>query len=119
MFTSSSHSNSPLYSFRFASKKASTSINFIKLTVEKQLTLQSFGQFLLININLFKLFFYNICFFNFFSILTKEKSLSFSMWDPTIPRISWARKTIVRNKDSCFLCHFRKHLMSFASTSYF
>ncbi len=86
MFTSSSHSNSPLYSFRFASKKASTSINFIKLTVEKQLTLQSFGQFLLININLFKLFSYNICFFNFFSILTKEKSLSFSMWDPTIPR---------------------------------
>jgi len=63
-------------------------INSMKdLEGEKQPTLGSFGQFLLVNINLSKLPICSLHIFKFISILTKEKFLSISICGPIIFKI--------------------------------
>jgi len=62
MFTSSFHSNSSSYSSK---EETWASINSINVEAEQQPTLRSFGQFLLVNINLFKLY---ICSLHIFKL---------------------------------------------------
>jgi hypothetical protein len=66
------------------------SINSIKdLKGEKQPALGSFGQFLLVNINLsnISLHICSLHIFKFTNILAKEKILSTSIWGPIISKI--------------------------------
>jgi len=63
-------------------------MNLTKLEGDLQPILESLGQFLLTNfINFSKISNYNLHIFKFVKIITKEKILLVSIWDPTIPKI--------------------------------
>jgi len=52
------------------------------------------------------------------SILANEKIHFVSICDPTMPKIWWVRKPIVRNIVSCFSQYWKGHLMSLTSNWY-
>ncbi len=51
------------------------------------------------------------CLLKFVSILSKEKILLVSIWEPIMSKISKARNAIVKNMASCFSYHWRRHLI--------
>ncbi len=64
------------------------SMNSTKLDGDLQPILGSLSQFLLTNIKISKFSDCNLHLFKFARILAKEKIISVSIWDPTIPKIS-------------------------------
>jgi hypothetical protein len=96
---------------KLISFKGDSTNSIMQLEGEEQLTLGSFDQFLLVNINLYTLPICNLHIFKFINILTKEKILSVSIWGPIISKISHVSKTIVENKNLCFPHHSKAHSM--------
>ncbi len=113
MSKSSSHSKEPSNFSNSSSKFKSFSISSTKLEGGLQSILESFDQFLLTNINLFKFSNYKWHFFNF--VISKEKILSISICDSTSLKICQAKKPTIGNMVSYFAHHWRKHLISLES----
>ncbi len=116
--TTSSLSNSPSNSFNSSSRSTSFPRYSIKLDGNLQPIIGSLSQFLLTDVNFFKL---SICKWHLLrlvSIPTKEKVISISIWDPITPKICWAKNPNVGNITSRFYHHRRWHLMSLTSNWY-
>ncbi len=116
MFTISSHSNEPSNSSNSSSKIKFIWINSTKLEGGLHPSLGSFGQFLLTKIKFSKFYDCKQHFLRFVSMPAKEKILSISICDPTMPKIWWVKKPTVENMASCFPHHWRGHLMPLGST---
>jgi hypothetical protein len=70
---------------------------------------------LLTKINFSKFFVCKDIFLRLVRIPNKEKILSVSICDPTIPKICQAKNPIVGNIASCFCHHWKGHFMSLTS----
>ncbi len=82
-----------------------SSIKYTKLKGDLQQILESLGQFLLININFFKL---TICEWHplrFVIMLVFKKIFFVLIWDPKMPNIWWAKKPTMWKMDLCFSHH--------------
>jgi hypothetical protein len=78
-------------------------------------SLGSLGQVLLTKIKYLKLS-YKWHLLKFVNMPAKEKIIYVSICDPTMFKIWWAKKPTIGNMASCFLHHWRRHLMSLGST---
>jgi hypothetical protein len=105
--------------FNLFFKFSFVSTNFTKLEDPLQPAFESSGQFLLTNINFSKFFDCNWYFLTLVSILVKEKIISISIYDPTMPNIWQPRKLTIRNIDSCFYHHCKGQFISFTFICYF